>query len=192
MAPSWLAANLAAATWPVGGLLLLALQPLEAPVTAPTSKGRAFATVAEHIGIQLSCIPRLILAYIVSEYTLGNWRSYANEFDWHWVLPIVARNVLLVLAVCTVWDGALLSPMSPFRSRMTPHKFNPSYPRFWTRNATAPIARDAAWSCVTAVVASVYEVACRLAWARGWLTYATVPGAAPGSDGAWWSHGPTV
>jgi sterol desaturase/sphingolipid hydroxylase (fatty acid hydroxylase superfamily) len=105
------------------------------------------------------------------------------------MFPIVARNVLLVLTVCLIWDGALLGV---FRARMAPHKFNPAYPALFERRQTAPIARDAAWTCVSACVAAAYEIGVRHLWATGRLAYGTVPGAEPGTDGAWWAHGPTL
>ncbi len=113
----------------------------------------------------------------------------AITLSWDWMLPIVTRNVVLVLAVCTIWDFALLRG---FKARMQPHKFNPAYPALFERKATSPIARDVVWTCVTACVASAYEIGLRHAWATGRLAYAVVPGAAPGTDGAWWAHWPTL
>jgi hypothetical protein len=191
--PSLLASTLASATWPVGGLTLMAL---ESPTTghdagppAKDKRGHAFATLSEHIGIQIASIPRLLLTYLVSEFLLGNWRSSAQTFGWNWMAPIIIRNIALVVSVCAIWDGALLWC---FRAGMAKHKYNPQYPAMFSRQQTAPIARDIAWSCVTACVASAYEIVLRHLWASGRLSYATIPGALPGTDGAWWTHWPTL
>ena len=193
MAPSFLASSLAAATWPVGALVAHAAD-AASPPPAPGAKdatavrGRPHATLAEHVGMQFGCVPRLALAAYLYAYVMGDWRAFAaGPLAWHWVLPIVARNIALAWFVGGVTDFLLLSDLSPFRGAMRRHKYSgpDRYPRLLATNGTAPVARDIAWSTCSAAIAALLEAAALHA-------YATRRVESRAEGDLWWRHWPTV
>jgi len=183
---SFLAASAASLTFPVG--LVAAMSVERAAPSLPRAPWRAspFATLAEHVGMQLASAPRLAFVACVYWYSLRDYRSFAATLEAGWVLRGIARDVLLALAVGGVTDFLLLADASPFRAAMRPHKFNAAYPRLLKRNATAPVLRDVAWSASTAALAGALEALVLHA-------YATGRAAAPALEAdAWWSHAPTL
>jgi len=180
------AASAAAATWPLG--LAAAMAAERAAPSAPARPWRAapFAPLADHVAMQIACLPRLVLVAATYWYCLRGWRVFAAELAWRWVLAGVARDVGLALAIGGVTDFLLLADASPFRAAMAPHKFNAAYPALLTRRGTAPVARDIALSCVSAALAGLLEALVLHAYATGRARAPNVPG------DAWWTHGPTV
>ena len=185
---------LSAATWPLGPLLSMSLDAAAASSAAPSglappasarARGRACASLGDHFGMQVAAIPRLLLSAWAYAHLLGDWRGYARELAPAWVAAIVARYVLLMLLCAVVTDGAHLSPVSPWRASMSRHKYSARYPALFERaGGTAPLARDAAWSCLTAAMAGLLEAAVLHACAAGRLAFADTD--------AWWTHAPTV
>ena len=175
------------ATWPLGAVVSLALDARSSSVgDARSTKSSPHATLLEHVGMQFGCVPRLLLAVWVYAVQLRGWQTFATTFAAAWVVPIVARNVLLAWVVGGVTDGLLLSPWSPWAKGMARHKYSEQSARFWTRNGTGPIIRDVFWSTVSACIAAAGEVALLHAMATGRVAY-HADAAAP-----WWRHGPTV
>jgi len=190
MAPSFLASSLASATWPLGWLVALAVDARTPSSSSSSSsareaRGAPHATLLDHIGMQLGCLPRLALAAFLYAHVVGDWRGYAATLAWPWVARIAARNLALVWFVGGITDFFLLADASPFRASSERHKFSERYPRFLTSSGTAPILRDALWSSVSALVAAALEAAGLHAYASG-----RVASAADGD--AWWRHAPTV
>jgi sterol desaturase/sphingolipid hydroxylase (fatty acid hydroxylase superfamily) len=188
---SFLASGLTAATWPVGWLVALAADAASPPPppgarSARDARGSPHATLLEHVGMQLGCVPRLALAAFLYAYVVGDWRAYAAVWAWPWVARIAARNVALAWFVGGVTDFLLLANESPFRGSSQRHKYSEQYPRFASSNGTAPVLRDIFWSTVSALVAAGLEAAGLHAYATGRV----VSGAA--SDAEWWRHWPTV
>jgi len=180
-----LASYLASATWPLGAVLALTADKLSPPSTAPasSSKGRPHATLGEHLGMQIACIPRLLLVLLVWR-SMEGWESYAQVLQWSWVLPIVLRDWLLLWAVGGITDFLHLSEASPFRASMQRHKYQPEdYPLLWSRRRTSAVAHDIFWSTVSATVAALMEVAVLHGCATGRLSF---------HAGTWWRHWPTV
>ena len=149
--------------------------------TAQSAKGTpGWSSLQEQVGTQVACLPRLAFAAIV--YSII-WRVQPVNYSLAWAMPIIAHNVGLCWFVGLAWDGALLGM---FRSKMAPHKYNPSYAAVWRRNGTAPIARDVFWSTCTALIAAMFEIIVRIAVDRGRIVLATVQG------DEWWYDGPTL
>ena len=183
----FLASGLAAATWPLGWLVALAADAgPDSKATAREARGSPHATVLEHVGMQLGCVPRLALAAFLYAYVVGDWRAYAATLAWPWVARIIARNLLLAWFVGGITDFFLLSDASPFRAAQQRHKYDERYPRFASSNGTAPVLRDIFWSSCSAVIAALLEAGGLHAYATGRVA----SGAA--SDAEWWRHAPTV
>ena len=141
--------------------------------------------MSDHLAMHASAVPRLALTVWVYARLMGDWRTYARELAPGWVAACVARYVLLAALTALVTDGAHLARASPWRSAMSRHKFSPAYPAMFMRaGGTAPLARDAAWSALTAALAGLLEAAVLNACAAGRLPFA--------DTAAWWTHAPTV
>jgi sterol desaturase/sphingolipid hydroxylase (fatty acid hydroxylase superfamily) len=188
---SFWASGLAAATWPVGWLVALAADAASAPAeppakTARDARGSPHATLLEHVGMQLGCVPRLALAAFLYAYVVGDWRAYAATLAWPWVSRIIARNLMLAWFVGGLTDFVLLADASPFRASSQRHKYDERYPRFASSSGTAPVLRDIVLSSCSAVIAALLEAGGLHAYATGRV----VSGAT--SDAEWWRHAPTV
>jgi sterol desaturase/sphingolipid hydroxylase (fatty acid hydroxylase superfamily) len=185
--------SLATATWPVGSIASLAVHSArqqQPPSASPPSfpKPQPFASLQEHISMQIACIPRLLLVAYLWAYTYGDWRSYALTLSASWVLPIIARDVALCLLVGCTDSFLLLSDYSPFKASMQARKFNPAYPALLQRQGTSSLVREALWSCCTAALAGLLEAGVLHA-------YATGRAAAVGEAGArdeWWADARTL
>ena len=171
--------------WPLGSVAALSLasprpekKKGEFPTPAP------FATLSEHVLMQLGCVPRLLLVWFVfARY--GDFRAYGKTLSLDWILPIVLRDVAICLFVGTVDSFLLLSDLSPFKLAMASRKYNPAYPHLTKRNGTSSLLREAFWCCVSACVAALLEVAVVHAYATGRFA------ARAGGD-AWWADARTV
>ena len=196
MAPSFLLSSLYNATYPLGWVVSLvnerntvksSVKPLiNRPTASSPSHPPASPSVdiLTHIGMNLACIPRLIIAWWWWNRMMTNdWGVYAQTLSWQWVLPILFRDlsVCWIAAGCT--DLLTLHPSSPFYSAMAPRKYNTTYPKLFVRNQTAPIVRDMALSSLSCVVAAAIEVGVIHLYAIGYLSY---------SAEVWWKHWPTV
>lgn len=171
--------------WPLGSVAALSLasprpekEKGEFPTPAP------FATLSEHVLMQLGCVPRLLLVWFVfARY--GDFRAYGKTLSLDWILPIVLRDVAICLFVGTVDSFLLLSDLSPFKRAMASRKYNPAYPHLTKRNGTSSLLREAFWCCVSACVAALLEVAVVHAYASGRFA------ARAGGD-TWWADARTV
>lgn len=171
---------ISSALWPLGSVAVLASLPTPSPKqsAAPAPAPRPFASLTEHVMMQVGCIPRLVLVYLIYQH-YGDWRTYGKTLSPAWVLPILLRDVGVCLFVGCVDSFLLLSQFSPFKARMAPHKYNPRYPNLLTRNGTSSLAREAFWCCVSACIAGLMEAGVVHASATGRLR------AAYAGD-AWW------
>lgn len=183
---------LASATWPLGSVASLALHASRDAAAKPADaaakprefpRPAAFATLQEHAGMQIACIPRLLLvAYIFANY--GDFMTYGKTLALSWILPIILRDISICLFVGCVDCFLLLSDYSPWKAAMASRKFNPAYPHVLARNGTSSIAREAAWCCVSAVIAALLEAGVVHAYATG-RALAVFSGA------AWWTDART-
>lgn len=180
---SFLAAAASSSTWPLGSAVALALA-AERPSGAPFDRPAPFATLREHLSMQVGCVPRLLFAAAVYAH-MGDWRAYAQTLSLDWILPILLRDVALCLFVGLVDSFLLLSDFSPCKKRMASRKFNPAYPAVLERRQTSSLAREAFWCCVSACIAALLEVAVAHAYATGRFA------AARGGD-AWWTDARTI
>ena len=177
--------------WPVGNLLEMSR--LTSPAAGfgadKTSAQSHFSgkpvanTFVDHLGVQLSTLPKLLLAaYVWSSLSGGAaWREKAAALDRDWVLSIFARDMLLTWVIAGGWEFLLYSKYSPFSARLAGHKLNPSPPR------PSPLrwpfqdahAHDAFWSTVSTLIWSAMEVGTAHFWATGRVAV-PAEGAAPG------------
>lgn len=176
--------------WPLGNIIAMASLPA-APAaghgaSSSTPAADHFAgkpvadTLLDHVGVQLSTLPKLALAAALwagSSWALGGagWGA-VGALPVEVFLRVAARDVALVWLLTGGWEFLLYSTYSPFAARLAGHKLNPVAPRDTQRT------HDMFWSTVSTLLAAAFEVALMAAWARG---AAPLPaGAAPGD--AWW------
>lgn len=178
-----LASAAASATWPLGSVAALALA-ADRAAGVPFEKPAPFATLREHVMMQVGCVPRLLLAAAVYAH-MGDWRAYATTLSASWIVPIVIRDVALCLFVGLVDSFLLLSDFSPFKARMASRKFNPAYPALLERKQTSSLVREAFWCCVSACIAALLEAGVAHAYATGRFA------AARGGD-EWWTDARTI
>ena len=190
--PGWLSPVLSAA-WPVSNTLALALgvRPAAASPAASTSAagadarfgaGHPIAPLSTHVALQAGGVPRLVLAALCWSSLAALPRSTLASLSLAWILPLVLRDLAVVIAVAGGWDALLYSRWSPLRSRAAALKFNPAYPR------DAQFVHDIAWALCSTLISAAAEVALLHAWARGVL-----PGGAPlPLPAAWWRDGATL
>jgi sterol desaturase/sphingolipid hydroxylase (fatty acid hydroxylase superfamily) len=187
----FLASSLASATWPLGAVAALSIHAASADKPGKqeeaTPPPAPFASLSEHISMQIACIPRLLLVAAMYAYGYGDWRSYARTLSPAWVLPLVARDVALCLFVGCLDCFLLLSDASPFKASMHARKFNPAYPSLLQRSGTSSLVREALWCCSTAALAGLLEAGVLHAYATGRAEVV----AAPAAD-AWWAHPRTI
>jgi sterol desaturase/sphingolipid hydroxylase (fatty acid hydroxylase superfamily) len=184
--------SIASASWPLGSIAACALDSArEKKLPANTFEApHPFATLQEHIAMQIGCIPRLIFVYFVYA-GYGDWRTYAKTLSSSWILPLIARDVGLCLFVGLVDSFLFLSDFSPFKKSMERHKFvmagsPPRYPLVAKEsNGTSGLLREAFWCCCTAALAGAMEAGVLHAFATGRFT-------ALYSGDAWWTDARTV
>ena len=186
MAPSFLQSAASVSFWPLSSIAALSLAQPELADKAP--RPSPFASLSDHLLMQLACLPRLLLVSIVYAY-YGDWRRYGQTLRADWVVPIILRDVAICLFVGCVDSFLLLSPYSPFKARMASRKFNPTYPHLASRNGTSSLLREAFWCCVSACVAALLEAGVVHAYATG--RFAAVGAAARAGD-AWWADTRTI
>jgi sterol desaturase/sphingolipid hydroxylase (fatty acid hydroxylase superfamily) len=177
--------SLANALWPLGAVANLAIDAAQEKKSVGFARPAPFATLAEHVGMQIGCIPRLALVAYLYAHTYGDWRTYARTLDWSWALPIILRDVALCLLVGGIDSFLLLSAYSPFKASMARHKYNPAYPHLFDRNGTSSLLREALWCCCTAAMAGLLEVGVLHASATGRIT-------AVHSADDWWACSRTI
>jgi len=118
-------------------------------------------TWRDHLAAQLGSVPRLLMAlfcwYLMPDIAALKTLSVS------WILPIVARDLAVTIAVAGLWDFLLYSQWSPLRAKAHPAKFNPKYPSF------VQIKHDIAWSLCSTLLSSAWEIAVLHAWARGYI-----------------------
>ncbi len=184
---TFLTSALASATWPLGSVAALALAASAEPATpskpAAFKRPAPFATLSEHVGMQIGCLPRLLAVYVIFAY-YGDYMTYGKTLALSWILPIVLRDVAICLFVGCTDCFLLLSDYSPFKAKMAARKFNPAYPNLLTRNGTSSLVREAFWCCVSACIAALLEAGVVHAYATG-RARATFSGT------AWWTDART-
>jgi sterol desaturase/sphingolipid hydroxylase (fatty acid hydroxylase superfamily) len=182
---TFVSSALSVSFWPVSSVAALALtQPRAEKAAFPVPS--PFASLSEHVLMQLGCLPRLLFVYLVY-VNYGDWRSFGQTLSWSWVLPILLRDVSLCLFVGCVDSFLLLSDYSPFKAAMATRKYNSVYPNLASRNGTSSLVREAAWCCVSACIAGLLEAGVVHAYATGRFA------AARGSEfDAWWTDARTV
>jgi sterol desaturase/sphingolipid hydroxylase (fatty acid hydroxylase superfamily) len=193
MSLNYLGTLLSSSTWPIGETIAMVIDSSTKQTTTTTTttsnarsvKGSPHATLADHISMQFSAMPRMLLAaYIVSRF-LGDWRTYAKDLAWNWIAPILLRDVLLAMFVGTIGDFLLLSDLSPFKHSMAIHKYSESYPLFFTSRGTAPIIRDIFWSIISACIAGLFEAYMLHLYAIGYFI-------STAKNDLWYNHIPTL
>jgi hypothetical protein len=144
-------------------------------------KGKpVFDTVIDHVSVQLSTLPKLLLAYFVMTYTLnftGDLAQY-RTLKVSWILDIVMRDLLITFAVAGTWDFLMYSSYSPVFNLVKPYKFNTEYA---TRKQ---ILHDMTWTTCSTIISSAFEVFALWSWANGKTFPALNPIASLG--GPWW------
>ena len=162
--------------WPLGNLYEMASLPLTpSKGFGPTSSipasshfaGKPVAdTLLDHVGVQLSTIPKLALAtflwWRMSGLLAAASSSYilSSDFIWH----VVLRDLIITWCVAGGWDFIVHSHSSPFFARLRGHKLNPIEPTtVGSRNqwvvARWQFAHDAFWSTVSTLISSAFEIA---------------------------------
>ena len=162
---TFISSALSVSFWPVSSVAALSVaepRAKRAPFPAPSP----FATLSEHVLMQLGCLPRLLFVYFVYAYA-GDWRGYGQTLSWSWVAPILLRDLALCLFVGCVDSFLLLSDDSPFKASMATRKYNSAYPSLTVRNGTSSLVREAAWCCVSACIAGLLEAGVVHAYATG-------------------------
>lgn len=168
--------------WPLSSIAALSLA--EPRKTKEFDKPSPFASLSDHVLMQLGCLPRLLLVYYVFA-NYGDWRSYGKTLSPSWILPIVLRDVSICLFVGCVDSFLLLSDYSPFKATMASRKFNATYPQLTTRNGTSSLVREASWCCVSACLAALLEAFVVHAYATGRFL-------ALYKGDAWWTDSRTI
>ena len=189
--------------WPLGNLVALASLPptpakgfgSDGSVPPATHfSGKAIAdTPMDHVGVQLSTLPKLALAVLVWALFSGgsSWAASAEALDREWMALIFTRDMIITWLIAGGWEFVVYSQYSPFSARLRGHKLNPDMPS--ARADRWPFANqhahDCFWSCCSTLISSAMEIAVAHAWATG---CAALPpsGAAPGD--AWWRDATTI
>lgn len=190
--------------WPLGNIVTMAQLPSE-PARGHGPKGDVPASThfsgkplanefMDHVGVQLSTLPKLALAAYVWARLSGpsaTWLASAASLDREWVLSIFLRDMLLTWVIAGGWEFCVYSQWSPFSARLRGHKLNPDLPAASSKRwpFTNPHAHDAFWSTVSTLIWSAMEVATAHAWAVGRV--ALPPGGAAPGD-VWWTGAATL
>lgn len=191
--------RLAAPFWPVSNILWAVTVPVPAEIAkakaeldakdknntvggaAIVYKGKAaFDTAMDHVGVQLSTLPKLLVAYLVMTYTLtftGDLAQY-RTLKASWILDIVVRDLFITYVSAGFWDFMMYSTYSPIYNLMRPYKFNTEYA---TRKQ---VLHDMLWTTCSTVISSAFEVFALWSWANGKTFPALNPIASAG--GPWW------
>lgn len=93
--------------------------------------------------------PKMVIAAAAYSYTCDA-AAASRGFDRRWILPIVGRDLFLMVAVAGLWDYLLY--FSRLRERMRPWKINAKYP------GAAQLRRDVFWTLSATLLASLQEV----------------------------------
>ena len=125
--------KLIVATWPVGHVAMMA--GLDASKPDPKLKAGAVPAFAgrpyylgllDHVVLELACIPKFVVALLVLGQLRAAIAAAASGVPIaDWAVPIIIRDLVITWATAGGWDLLLHAPFSPFRSKMTPYKFNP-------------------------------------------------------------------
>ena len=179
-----LASSLPFLPWPLATFVGVAITPPPGPNSPPPSKRFAEPTITTdpkaHLSIIISAGAwKVVFAAAVLAFLSPLDAATALSLDAAWVGRIAARNLLLTWGVGGLWDFLHLSPSSPLRAALAPHKFTPAPVR------SGQIPHDAFWASVSALVATCWEVAIWRWRALGALPLAEAPQ-------GWWAHGPTL
>jgi hypothetical protein len=166
--------------WPLSTFVGLAVTPLPAPDAKRYAAAPVLASPFAHLVIIVSAAWKVLFAAAVYYTSFAVSPADALALSPAWVARVAARDVAITLCVGCCWDALHLLPASPLYARLQPLKFSGVPAR------GAQVAHDAFWACVSALVASAWEVALVHAWARGWWAFAQPPG------DAWFAHAPTV
>ena len=166
--------------WPLSHLCTIALAP-PVPKDSPPSVTRNVESAWEqrwslsllymHFSLVISIAWKIVFA-LAAYYWVGMpSAAAAAAMDGHWVLSVLARDVLLTWAVGGLWDFVHLSPLSPFYVKLQEHKFKEGFPPLGVQ-----LPHDFMWATCSALVSTAWEVALLHLWGRGSLPLAAFPG----------------
>lgn len=144
------------ALWPEGNIAQILLMK-DTPPPKPTPPKPYVTSVAEHVGVVLSLVPKLPFALWM--YFAMPTMAEAATLDLAWILPIVLRDLAIMFVVVGGWDFLLYGPV--FREKMRPYKFNPKYPP-WSQ-----LKHDILWTTSATILASLQDVMVFHFWATG-------------------------
>lgn len=129
------------------------------------------------VAIQLGSFTKFAIAlYAFQSFTP---LAAAATLSASWIMPIFVRDLVITWTVAGGWDFSLYSVYSPLYKTMAAYKFNPKYPK------ASQILHDAAFSTLSTLISSCFEVALLHAWATGRL-------AAYAGPAEWWTHPATI
>jgi len=126
----------------------------------------ALLDLTGHMTSFAASLRSFLMAYAVIHFST-DYPAFgaAKEFDWDWILPIVARNLIGTLLICGFWDWLLY--FSPLQPRLSKYKFTKDYPD------SSQFIHDASFTMLSSVMAAGVECMLCFAYSNGYLAYQT-------------------
>jgi len=150
-------------TFPVGHVSSAIMKPHDEKVAAPSAAadlnliGHATSVVAATRSFAMA----LLCIFVISEEYPAFGPAAKFEFSWMW--PLLARNILGTWLIAGLWDWFLY--FGPLKDKLSKYKINPKYP------SNAQIRHDAFVTTFASVCGTALEIGMCHLWASGKIPY---------------------